>query len=252
MKTFFQYGIIFGSILFFSSCKPSTTPPPQEISPNIQGEMLYSTNAFQKKKKEKEPHSVENNVKVPETVPKIVSETVAKIDHSTHKKYSTEKVNENFSKNTTIGKEYQEIDLKFISDYDAEYLGAYSQDATKKKKLEIPEKVQKLHGKKVVIEGYMLPIKYHKGFTKKFLILGMQVGCCYGEPPRINEVIVVTMDKDQSTPLIPDYIPCRVSGIFEIEQKKDEDARFEGLYYLKASNVEKVSPILFSDSPDVK
>jgi hypothetical protein len=50
-----------------------------------------------------------------------------------------------------------------------------------------------LDGKKVVIQGFLLPVKMDDGLAVEFLLMRNQSMCCYGVPPKINEWISVKM-----------------------------------------------------------
>ncbi len=59
----------------------------------------------------------------------------------------------------------------------------------------IPDTVKKLDGKKSSIKGFMLPLKVEAGKVTEFLIMRNQAACCYGTPPKITELINVTVNK---------------------------------------------------------
>jgi hypothetical protein len=63
-----------------------------------------------------------------------------------------------------------------------------------KTKHEIPAKIQALSGKKIAVDGYMMPLAYEAGGAKKFILMKNQFGCCYGGTPKLNEWIEVTME----------------------------------------------------------
>ncbi len=62
-----------------------------------------------------------------------------------------------------------------------------------KAKAQIPQSVQLFDGKKVVIQGFLLPVKMDDGLAVEFLLMRNQSMCCYGVPPKINEWITVKM-----------------------------------------------------------
>jgi len=57
----------------------------------------------------------------------------------------------------------------------------------------VPEKILALSGKRVAIDGYMMPLAYEAGGAKKFLLMKNQYGCCFAQTPKVNEWIEVTM-----------------------------------------------------------
>jgi hypothetical protein len=58
----------------------------------------------------------------------------------------------------------------------------------------IPAEILALSGRKVAVDGYMMPIAYEAGGAKKFILMKTQFGCCYGATPKVNEWIEVTME----------------------------------------------------------
>ncbi len=60
---------------------------------------------------------------------------------------------------------------------------------------QIPATIQALHGKKVVVTGFMLPVKMERGLVTEILLMKDQQACCYGVTPQINEFVVVKMTR---------------------------------------------------------
>jgi hypothetical protein len=102
-------------------------------------------------------------------------------------------------------------------------------------KHEIPAKILALSGKKIAIDGYMMPLAYEAGGTKKFLLMRYRFGCCYAVPPMLNEWIEVTMAKG-----VADYIPDTLSTVSGVLTVKEEtrDGAATGLYTMVASHTE--------------
>jgi len=115
------------------------------------------------------------------------------------------------------------VDFKFLGGFDYE------------ENQEIPEPVNRLNGRVVEIEGFMLPVDFDEGKVNSFLLMNSRMACCFGVMPRINEFVYVEMPKGKSTKFMTD-IPISVSGRLEI----GEDNLVGGLYTLEASKVEKV------------
>lgn len=67
----------------------------------------------------------------------------------------------------------------------------------------LPEKIRELDGKRVRIEGYMLPTRLDEGKARECLILANQMACCYGQSPRFCEFIVGTV-KGPPAPVLQD------------------------------------------------
>jgi len=98
----------------------------------------------------------------------------------------------------------------------------------------IPEAVRALDGRKVSIEGYMIPIDFQKGKIISFILSKAMFGCCYGDSPQINEVIkVVSADgKPMSYLTMP-----RVTGILEVGEEFDSEGYIDSIYRIKADAV---------------
>jgi hypothetical protein len=102
-------------------------------------------------------------------------------------------------------------------------------------KHEVPAKILALSGKKIAVDGYMMPLAYEAGGTKKFLLMRYRFGCCYSVPPMLNEWIEVTMAKG-----VADYIPdtlSTVSGVLTVKEET-KDGAATGLYTMVASHTE--------------
>jgi len=111
---------------------------------------------------------------------------------------------------------------------------AYASDA--KAKYEIPAKVLALNGKRIVIDGYMMPLQYEAGGARKFLLMRFKFGCCYAVAPKINEWIEVTMEGGSVADYMPDTI-ASVWGVLDIKEEQ-RDGVASGLYKIKASRSE--------------
>jgi len=60
---------------------------------------------------------------------------------------------------------------------------------------QIPAEVKSWSGRKVVIAGFMMPLKMDKGLVTEFLLLKNTLLCCYGTAPNMNEWILVRTEK---------------------------------------------------------
>jgi len=60
---------------------------------------------------------------------------------------------------------------------------------------QIPAEVKSWNGRKVVVAGFMMPLKMDKGLVTEFLLLKNTLLCCYGTAPNLNEVILVKMKR---------------------------------------------------------
>jgi hypothetical protein len=62
---------------------------------------------------------------------------------------------------------------------------------------QIPAAIKKFNGSKVMVTGFMLPVKMgdNDELTTEFLLMKSQLLCCYGIAPQVNEWILVEMPK---------------------------------------------------------
>jgi hypothetical protein len=117
----------------------------------------------------------------------------------------------------TLGSFYYEVPS---SDLDAVKISDPQLSAPKD---QIPAPIKALGGKKVAIQGFMVPMKIEKGATKQFLLVKDQSLCCFGRMPRMNEWISVSMSGDRATKFIGDQ-PVTVFGTIDVgeEMQKGE------------------------------
>jgi hypothetical protein len=101
-----------------------------------------------------------------------------------------------------------------------------------------PTEVQALDGKKVTIDGYMIPIDFEKGKVRSFLLSRSMMGCCYADSPQITEMIKVVPADGK---MVSFQALARVTGILEVGEEKDSEGYVESVYRIKADIV-GVSP----------
>jgi hypothetical protein len=56
---------------------------------------------------------------------------------------------------------------------------------------QIPAEVKSWNGRKVLVAGFMMPLKTEQGLVTEFLLMKNTLMCCYGTPPNLNELILV-------------------------------------------------------------
>ncbi len=100
-------------------------------------------------------------------------------------------------------------------------------------KTAIPEDVKKLDGKWVEISGFMLPINEINKMSN-FIILQSLWGCCFGQAPAVNHVIVTTMVPGRTVEFYPD--PVKVIGKFSVGETR-EKGYLVSIYRLEAYTV---------------
>lgn len=90
-----------------------------------------------------------------------------------------------------------------------------------KTKDQIPSWIRVYDGQRVALTGYMMPLTFDNGLSKKFIMMKDLNTCCYGAVPSMNDYVIVTM-KDQGVSPIQD-IPVRLVGTFRVDQKYEGD-----------------------------
>jgi hypothetical protein len=97
----------------------------------------------------------------------------------------------------------------------------------------IPPFIQKYDGKTVEMIGYMMPLSDIKEI-KTFVLVPSLFGCCYGQPPSVNHVVLVRMAGGATSKFYDDKI--RVRGQFHCGEEK-EDGSLISLYHIDADGV---------------
>jgi hypothetical protein len=69
----------------------------------------------------------------------------------------------------------------------------------------LPPEVKALDGRKVRVEGFMLPMLVKEGKASEFLIMANQLSCCYGQPPRFCDFITAKAASDP-VPMVQDRV----------------------------------------------
>jgi hypothetical protein len=115
-------------------------------------------------------------------------------------------------------------------------LGNFDYDAEKGGK--IPDDVKRLSGSKVRLRGFMMPIDQLDKITK-FALVPSLFGCCYGAPPQIQHVIIVTCPSGTQADLTSDEVI--VEGTLNVQERKD-DGYVVSLFDLAAASL-KAAPI---------
>lgn len=116
-------------------------------------------------------------------------------------------------------------------------LGGFSLDLTEdvgKAGAQIPASVRSLDGGKVVIQGFLLPVKMNNGLAVEFLIMRNQSMCCYGVAPKINEWITVRLNGEGVKPVMDQ--PIAVAGVLHVGPILENGA-LSGIYSIDADKV---------------
>ncbi len=87
-------------------------------------------------------------------------------------------------------------------------------DMANQVKAQIAAMVSSLDVKKVVIEGFLLPVKMNDSLAVEFLLMRNQSMCCYGVPPKVNEWITVQLKGKGVKPVMDQ--PVAVAGVLHV------------------------------------
>ena len=127
------------------------------------------------------------------------------------------------------------LTFRVLSDFQYDLPDPTRKDAGKRED-QIPAAVREFHGKLAIIEGYMVPLSSKGGEVTSFYLARDVFGCCFGDMPRINEIVEVRMSGNVGVPMVSG-IPVLVSGRFEVGEEKDEFGYVNSIYRLEATRV---------------
>lgn len=133
--------------------------------------------------------------------------------------------------------DYQEITFTALSNFEYELPDPLDPSA-RPDLTQVPPQVKALHGKKVSIRGFMLPIDLDQSGVSLFMLNGSADMCYFGAPVRMNEWIMVRMQAPRKARFT--HLPIVVSGRLEVGEEL-KNGRVVSLYRLTADNAESGS-----------
>lgn len=129
-----------------------------------------------------------------------------------------------------------------------DFLGGYSFNLTKEQAAafateekaalaavdtQIPELIRKVDGQKVLVRGFMLPMKMEGALTTEFLLVANSLLCCYGVVPPMNQWITVKMPPGKG--LTPQQdVPLEIFGTLRV-QPRVENGALNAIYHLEGT-----------------
>jgi hypothetical protein len=119
-------------------------------------------------------------------------------------------------------------------DYKAPDYDAAKPNTPPPKTDQIPAKIKELDGRKVMVTGFMMPVKMEAGLVKEFLLVKDAMMCCYGVMPKLNEWIVVKMTGKGVKPLMD--VPIAIEGKLRVGEMYENDY-LTGLYLLEGDQL---------------
>jgi len=104
------------------------------------------------------------------------------------------------------------------------------------KNAQVPPRILALNKKKVIITGFMVPIEFKRDSVRSFLLVRIQMMCCFGAMIGMNEWVMVQMDGEKRTTFVQD-VPTTVYG--ELDAGEDiENGMVMSLYRLRGLEVQ--------------
>jgi len=117
---------------------------------------------------------------------------------------------------------YQDVAFDLLAGW--EYVWPEKTPATEAEKQKlfrrIPEKVRKLDGARVAVTGFMIPIDIDRDAVLSFLLVRYPFGCCYTQPPQMNEWVFVKMAKGKTTQFLS-HVPVPALGTLSVGDEFD-------------------------------
>jgi len=100
-------------------------------------------------------------------------------------------------------------------------------------KTPIPDFIRAFDGKSVCMTGYMMPLNSVKNI-RSFVFVPSLFGCCYGQPPAVNHIVLVNMTEGKTAKYFENAV--RVRGRFHCGEEK-LDGELLSLYRIDADEV---------------
>lgn len=79
---------------------------------------------------------------------------------------------------------------------------------------DLPASVRALHGKRVVLAGFLMPL-YALRNIREFALVGSHYTCCFAKPPGLGDQMIVKLARGAAAQELT-VKPLRISGIFRI------------------------------------
>lgn len=107
-------------------------------------------------------------------------------------------------------------------------------DSIPRKPQPLPPEVQALDGRRVRLMGHLIATRRGTEGLTELLLSATSPDCCFGRPPRLNELVRVVPPAGQSA------VPRKgwVTGRLTVGPERDPDGRLRGFYRLTADAIE--------------
>ena len=104
-----------------------------------------------------------------------------------------------------------------------------SEAAVKAAMVQVPGRIKKLDGNRVMVTGYMLPLKMTGSKVTEFLLVSSPMLCCYGVMPRMNDWVIVRTPPSGTSILMDS--PIQFYGRLHVHEMV-QDGMMSGIYLL--------------------
>lgn len=101
---------------------------------------------------------------------------------------------------------------------------------------QISPEIQAMDGKKVEIQGFMLPLDMLDGNLRTFMLLKDQMACCFGNIPRLNEWVYVRIPEKKKVKVHQD-VPITLFGTLRVGTKFEREV-LTGIYHLDLDRIQ--------------
>lgn len=133
---------------------------------------------------------------------------------------------------------YQRLAFDQLADFEYDPPAAWDMvreavDPDKRKRFVVPERIKRLSGRKVAVDGFMMPLDFDRGTLTSFVLNGSADMCAFGMMPSyLNEWVDVRMSGGRRT-RFTGHFPVTVFGTLEVGPLWDK-GRVTSLYRLEA------------------
>lgn len=100
---------------------------------------------------------------------------------------------------------------------------------------QIPEKIRELNGKKLAMQGFMIPLEVRRNEVKSFLLVRNTMVCCFGAAASFNEWVYVQLGEGKATKFTPDVL-ISAYGVFDLGEDI-QDGMVMSIYRLNSAEV---------------
>ena len=126
-----------------------------------------------------------------------------------------------------------------IAYYDYELPEPIDEEGVEPTNEQVPEEMMEWDGKRIGLEGHMVPLKVEKGRVYSFVLSRYFAGCCFGGVPMMNEWVEVEVADEDGAEYLP-FSPIMITGVFEVGEVIDEYGYVSSVYRMRAETVVEV------------